>query len=125
MSSGAFVNAIIEDSEGGYWPCRVQPETLNCSITGAANSTAVVPGGSTAYPVSAKLSKTAKEIGFSPAFVTLAWTGAPPVGYLASENVRLPVINQVFRAACIKGATGTYLGADVEVVSRPNGESFV
>lgn len=117
MSAGAFETAFYETSaENGSFVlrCRVQPETLAASIAATAN--AGVAGPATA-PGSATISQGRRSAGVNMRYVTLGWTAAPPAGY-SGDPVRIPVLDPAVFAAWTLGATGTYLGAGVEVLGR-------
>jgi len=117
MSSGEFVNAFYETSaENGSFVlrCRVQPETLAATIDGTAN--AGVAGPATA-PGSATISQGRRTAGVNMRYVTLGWTAAPPTDY-SGDPVRIPVLDPATFTAWTLGATGTYLGTAVEVLSR-------
>jgi hypothetical protein len=118
MSAGAFSSAFYEmSSENGGFKlrCRVQPETLAATVAGEAN--AGVAGPATA-PGSATISQGRRTAGVNMRYVSLRWTATPPTGYLAGATVRIPVLDPSVFADWTLGATGTYLGAAVEVVGR-------
>lgn len=117
MSSGRFETAFYEmsDENGGFiLRCRVQPETLAAEIASTAN--AGVAGPATA-PGSATISQGRRTAGVNMRYVTLGWTAAPPAGY-SGDPVRIPVLDPAVFAEWTLGATGTYLGAAVEVLGR-------
>ena len=117
MSAGEFERSKYEasvDNGGGIYPIRVQPETTLLAIAGTANDP---PAGAVDQRVTAKASKGKREYGVGPRQVVLAWTGAPPTDY-SGDNVTVPVLTPGAFADYTIGATGTYLGAACEVVSR-------
>lgn len=117
MSAGNFIRSKYETSlenGGGIYPIRIQPETAQLTIAGQANA---APAGNIDQLVTAKANKSNGAYGVGARAVTLAFTGAPPDGY-SGENVRVAVLTPDAFAAYTVGATGTYLGAAVEVVSR-------
>ena len=117
MSAGAFQTAFYEMSaENGSYVlrCRVQPETLAASIASTANASAAGPATA---PGSATISQGRRTAGVNMRSVTLAWTATPPTGY-SGDPVRIPVLDPAVFAEWTLGATGTYLGAAVEVVGR-------
>jgi len=117
MSAGQFTNNFYETSSenGGFiLRCRVQPETLAAEIGGLANAG---PLGPATAPGSATSSQGRRSAGVNMRYVTLGWTGTPPTGY-SGDPVRLPVLDPATFTAWTLGATGTYLGAAVEVLSR-------
>lgn len=117
MSAGSFDTAFYELSadNGGYiMRCRVQPETLAAEIDSVANAGAEGPADA---PGSATISQGRRSAGVNMRYVTLGWTAAPPAGY-SGDPVRIPVLTPTTFAAWTLGATGTYLGAAVEVLGR-------
>lgn len=117
MSAGAFESAFYEMSSenGGFvLRCRVQPETLAATIAGTAN--AGVAGPATA-PGSATISQGRRTAGVNMRYVTLKFTATLPTGY-SGDPVRIPVLDPAVFAEWTLGATGTYLGQAVEVLSR-------
>jgi len=117
MSAGVFETAFYETSSenGGFvLRCRVQPETLNAEIDGTSNASAIGPATA---PGSATSSQGRRSAGVNMRYVSLGWTGAAPAGY-SGDPVRISVLEPDTFAAWTLGATGTYLGAAVEVLSR-------
>lgn len=117
MSAGTFETAFYKMSaeNGGFvLRCRAQPETLAASIASTPN--AGVAGPATA-PGSATISQGRRTAGVNMRYVTLAFTGTPPTGY-SGDPVRIPVLDPAVFSEWTLGATGTYLGAPVEVVGR-------
>lgn len=117
MSAGAFETAFygLSAENGGFTiRCRVQPETLAAEIGGTANAGAAGPADA---PGSATISQGRRSAGVNMRYVTLGFTGAAPAGY-SGDPVRIPVLTPATFAAWTLGATGTYLGAAVEVLGR-------
>ncbi len=117
MSAGEFTSAFYEtSSENGSFilRCRVQPETLAATIGGTANAGVAGPANA---PGSATISQGRRSAGVNMRYVTLSFTGAAPTGY-SGDPVRIPVLDPAVFADWTLGATGTYLGSDVEVLSR-------
>lgn len=124
MSAGQFVRSFYEADYGdgtAVHPIRVQEETLDATIGGVQNESEAVAATN---PIRAQVGKGKREIGLGARMVTLEFTGAsgePPTGGApegyTGDNVRIPALTQDFAEACTEGATGTYLGANVEVVS--------
>lgn len=117
MSAGPFETVFYETSSenGGFvLRARVQPETLAASISATPNAGNVGP--STA-PGSATISQGRRTAGVNMRYVTLGFTGAAPDGY-SGDPVRIPVLTPATFTAWTLGATGTYLGVAVEVLSR-------
>jgi len=118
MSAGAFVRSRYEaaaENGGGIYSIRIQPETQNLTIATVANDP---PAGAVDQKVSCRASGSARKIGLNAFRVRIRWTGTPPTGYLATSPIALPVLTPEARAAYVVGATGTYLGAAVEVIGR-------
>lgn len=117
MSAGPFQTAFYETSSenGGFkLRCRVQPETLAATVAGETNAS---PSGPATAPGSATISQGRRSAGVNMRYVTLRFTAAPPTGY-SGDPVRIPVLDPAVFAEWTLGATGTYLGAAVEVVGR-------
>lgn len=117
MSAGEFTRTFYEldtGNGGGIARIRVQPETLAATIGGSANT---APAGPATVPVSASVSAGNRENGIKARSVTLLFTAAAPTGY-SGDPVTIPVMQESTFAAWTLGATGTYLGAAVEVIGR-------
>lgn len=117
MSAGNFERSKYEasiENGSGIYSIRIQPETAQLTIAGTANDP---PAGAVDQRVTARANKSNGAYGVGARAVTLAFTGTPPDGY-SGENVRVAVLTPDAFADYIVGATGTYLGASVEVVSR-------
>lgn len=117
MSSGIFTKTFYETSSenGGYiLRAKTQPETLAATIAGTANAGAAGPATA---PGSATISQGRRTAGVNMRYVTLGWTAAAPTGY-SGDPVRIPVLDPATFTLWTLGATGTYLGAAVEVLSR-------
>jgi len=123
MSAGNFVPVLVDGTDGNIYNMSAQPESLLLVIGGVTNVNGGGGGGTNAS-VSMKRSKSDSEIGARPAIVSLSWSGNPPAGYSATSIVTVPILTQAMRAACAPGATGTYLGEPVSVVSL-SPESYV
>lgn len=116
MSAGVFQLAKYQsDTAANIFAVRVQPETLAATIATVANA---VPAGAVTMPGRLRLSNGRRAAGVRARKVTLAFTGTPPTGYKPGATVRIPGMTPAFFAACSIGATGTYLGAPVQVVGR-------
>jgi hypothetical protein len=116
MSAGVFQLARYQgDVSTQVFNVRVQPETLSATIATVANASATA---ASTIPGRLKTSAGRKTAGLRPRRVTLSWTAAPPANYKAGSTVRVLALTPAFFAACTIGATGTYLGAAVQVVGR-------
>lgn len=117
MSAGAFETARYEagaENGGGIYSITVQPETLALQIGGVTNAS---PAGAVDQIVRAKARKGTREYGVGARAVRLEFTGSPPTAY-SGDQVVVPVMTPDAFLAYTVGATGTYLGAAVAVVSR-------
>jgi hypothetical protein len=116
MSAGVFqLSRYQSDVTTRIYPVRVQPETLSATIASVANA---APAGAATEQGRLRVSAGRKTAGVRPRKVSLAWTATPPAGYKAGAVVRIVAMTPAFYAACVIGATGTYLGVAVQVVGR-------
>lgn len=118
MSAGTFVTSRYETNSpglaGAIMPIRVQPETILLTINGVGNDP---PAGGSTLPLFVQVSASDNEYGVKPRKATLRFTSGAPTGY-SGQDVSVPLLNPaIAAAAATPGATGTYLLADVEVVS--------
>lgn len=123
MSAGIFEVSKYETNSpalgGIIMPIRVQPETIAAIIGGVSNA---APAGDVDVPLRVSVSAGNTEYGVKPRKAVLRFTGAAPADY-SGDDVSIALLTPAIAAAAIPGATGTYLGAAVEVISsRP--ESF-
>ena len=114
MSQGQFLNSRYERGTGGIHPIRVQPETLQLNLGGTPNDP---PAGAVSDFISARVSGSRRGLGLFARTVTIAWTGTPPTGYDDRGQVTLPWMDATTFTTLGRGVSGTYLGADVQVVS--------
>ena len=123
MSAGNFVTSRYETNSPGLggiiMPIKVQPETILLTIAGVGNDP---PAGAVDFPLRVSVSAGNSEYGVRPRKATLRFTGTPPTGY-SGDDVTVPLLTPAMAAAAAPGATGTYLLADVEVISTKP-ESF-
>lgn len=117
MSAGDFVNSKYQSDEGGIYAIRVQPETLALTINGTANT---APAGDVDQEGLARVSGSRRRIGLKARLVRFRFTAAPTGGgYSVGDILSLPILTQATYNAIPKaGATGTYLGAAIEVVGK-------
>lgn len=122
MSSGKFEKSFYEADYGAgtaIHPIRVQPETLDFSIGAAVNTPAAVAATN---PIRAQVTKGKREAGLGARIVNLEFPEAEdgtqdvPDGY-TGDPVSIPVLTKALAQLCIEGATGSYLGVDVKVIS--------
>lgn len=117
MSAGNFVTSRYETSSPGLggviMPIKVQPETILLTIAGVGNDP---PAGAVDFPLRVSVSAGNSEYGVKARKATLRFTGTPPTGY-SGDDVSVPLLTPAMAAAAAPGATGTYLLADVEVIS--------
>jgi len=117
MSSGSFTNTfyvLSTENGGAVMRARVQPETLAATIGGSANAGGAGPATA---PGSAVISRGRQSRGVNMRYVTLKWTAGAPDEY-DGLTAKIPVLTPTVFASWTLGATGTYLGAAVEVVGR-------
>lgn len=117
MSAGAFSRSFYENDEGTLvFPIRVQPETLEATISGTQNQPAaeVATAGLPTVNVSAGV----RENGVIPrkVTVTLAATATAPDGY-KGEPLQIVALSKAWFDLAIKGAAVTYLGTTWVVLS--------
>ncbi len=116
MSAGSFLDAFYELNNGDIAAIRVQPETAALVLDGVTNA---IPAGPATLPVSAKVSKTNREIGIGPRTVTIEFTGAVPDGYAPNSKITLPWFEAAsWNALPPRGATGTYLTVGVRLTGK-------
>jgi len=117
MSSGAFTISRYESAEGPIHPIRLQPETLLLVLGGASNDPPVNPVDN---EISCYARKPKERYGIGARGVRLAWEtpATPPTGYKPFETLVAPILTPALFAAAVVGTTGTYLGANVVVVSK-------
>lgn len=117
MSAGKFARLKYEASYDStqIHPIRVQPETRDAVIGGTQN---FPPSGAATNPISAVVSGSKRTKGLTPRKVTLEFSGEVPTGYAEGAQVTIPCLSVAFYVKClVTGATGTYLGKPVSVVS--------
>lgn len=110
MSAGVFENVAYEGDNGQFYNARVQPETLDMTIDGTANSAAAGPipaGQPSAYMRGSK-----RQLGITARTVSLRLPngGTPPTGY-SGDNVTVPVMTPALFGAISRSSTVVYLGA--------------
>lgn len=114
MSAGTFARTKYQANNGDIYPIRLQPETLELTIGGTANS---APAGATTERLLASVSKGNREYGVKPRRVGVKFSAAPPVGYKPDQIYYIPILGSAFYGTIAVGATGIYLGVAVDVVS--------
>lgn len=115
MSAGAFQLFRYQRNDGEIHPIRLQPETEALVIEGIDNDQ---PAGAATRQTLASVSKSNTAHGLRPRKINVKFTGTPPTGYKADQTYCLPALQPAIWNAAVTGATGTYLGVAVEVVSR-------
>lgn len=115
MSAGNFISSRYEDDGGRVYRARIQPETLALQLNGATNT---APTGAVDQPVSANMTGSFRRNGCNARRVRVRFTGAPPTGYSADDILTIPVLRPAAfnTMTAVQGATGSYLGADIELV---------
>lgn len=115
MSSGAFQYARYVDDDGEDWRIRVQPETLALTIAGTANAGGTGTGATNG---TVRTSQSKRAFGVKPRTVSFKFTGTIPEGYKGDPISNIPLLQEAIYNAATPLATGTYLGAAIEVLSR-------
>lgn len=113
MSAGNFTRSRYESNSGRIYPIRVQPETISLTLNSVANA---APTGAATEEVSAQVGKGRRTLGMNARTVTLQFTGTPPDGYKENGITRVPILTESVFDGIVRGQTGTYNGATVEVV---------
>lgn len=119
MSAGAFTLTGYEADYGdgtAIHPIRIQPETAALVINAVNNTGSATVNISN--PISAQVSRSRKALGLHSRMVSIRFTATPPTGYLANQILRVPLLNQSIKEVAVAGATGTYLGVAIQVVSN-------
>lgn len=117
MSAGVFVvRAYSADYDNTQnHPIQIQPETLALEIGGVANGDAV---GNINNPISAVVSKSMRSFGLNARRVTIKFAeGQEPEGYKPGGLITLPWLRPATFQRWPRGTSGTYLGADINVIS--------
>lgn len=120
MSAGSFLNSRYEASyaTGQIHPIRIQPETAALALTADTSETNAPPTGAVTNPISALVSRGARQKGLKPRKVTIRVTGTPPTGYEVGSTVTLPILNEVLFGDLNQGVSVNYLGTTWEVLGR-------
>lgn len=114
MSAGPFVTSKYQADNGDIYRIRVQPETIAANI-GGANSP---PAGAIDAQGSARVGGGKRQIGIKARAFTFKFTGTPPDGYSTNQILRIPILTKAVFDGVLPGATGTYLGATVQLVGK-------
>ena len=116
MSAGEFTDALYQADSGEIHPIRVQPETLLFTSGGTANA---APAGPATSDISAKVGKTAREIGLGPRHLTFKFdAGQAPTGYEDRGTIRIPVLTTAAFTAYVRGNAATYLTGTGVIVNK-------
>lgn len=115
MSAGAFVNSKYEADNGDIYFVRVQPETLALTVNATANT---APTDPIDQQVSAKVSKTRREIGIGCRGVGLRFDGAVPDGYKPGSTLFVPVLQKGLYDTIDRGSVITYLSNTATLVYK-------
>lgn len=114
MSEGSFLRTKYETDNGDVVSVRIQPETLTLTVDGTANA-APTTAFSAGFP-SAKVSGGRRTLGINCRKCNLVFNAAPE-GYKQDSVISVPVLKQAMEAKIVQGATGTYAGVAITVVS--------
>jgi len=115
MSAGAFVRSKYESDSGEIYSIRLQEETIAATIASAPNA---APSGAVTGEPSAFARGSRRGIGVNARGIRVAFTAAPPTGYLAGQVLSVPILQKTVWDGIARLDTGTYIGAAVEVVSK-------
>lgn len=119
MSAGIFTIIGYEGDYGdgtAVHPIKVQPETLGLVIGGVTNAGTAVSNINN--PISAQVSGSRRSLGLHPRMVSFEFTATPPATYAANQTLRLPLLTKDMKDVAVLGATGTYQGVAIRVVSN-------
>lgn len=117
MSSGLFENSKYQLPNGTICSVRIQPETATATFA---------PGGTNAPPAGAVNLAGVYNLNrghrrrrpFSCRYVRVRFSGTPPAGYAANTILQIPILTNAVYAAITEQSTGSYLGADIAVLSK-------
>lgn len=115
MSEGGFQRSKYLTNLGTIHAIKVQPETLQLIIDGQINAP---PAGDIDRETTAWATGSRKRNGVTARKIGITWVTAPPTGYQVNEIIYIPVMTPTSFNQYLVGQTGSYLGADVEVVGR-------
>lgn len=120
MSAGAFEDGKYGSSNTFVYPVRVQPESKDLTLGGAAN--AYPAGALTANIGTLALTKSRRGFGVIPRTVTVEFT-EEPAGQVADyagigSQFTVPVFNQTVWDGYTKGQAGTYLGTACKFIVK-------
>lgn len=97
-------------------PITVDEQTLELEIGGVANGDAL---GNVNNPISAVVSRGKRAAGLNARTVSVKFAeGAAPAGYSENSIIRLPWLRPATFGAIVRGAEGTYLGAEINVIGK-------
>lgn len=116
MSAGPNVKSRYKADNGDVYRCRVQPETLALTLNAVANAATADPVD---QEVTARMRGSRRQFGITARKVSLEFTGVLPTGY-SGDPVEVPIMQKTVFDGITTGQTGTYLGADVAVISKTN-----
>lgn len=120
MSAGVFSRSKYQSDGGAIWPVKVQPETLNLSVTsGNGSVTNSPPDGAISGDVpSAIVGGSRRRYGVHTRGLRLKFTGTPPTGYKPDSPIFVPVLKKETYDAIARNSTGTYLGVAIQVIGK-------
>lgn len=119
MSAGVFTIIGYEADYGdgtAVHPIKIQPETLSLTIGGVTNAGSAV--SNITNPISAQVSRSRRALGLHPRMVSFEFTATPPATYAPNQTLRLPILTKDMKDVSTLGATGTYQGVAIRVVSN-------
>jgi hypothetical protein len=115
MSSGAFQSSKYETNSGAVLKCRIQPETLDFTIAGTANT---ATSAAIDTPGSARMGGGKRRFGVTARAVYINFDDGAPAGYKDGVTYAIPCLRTNVYDAAETAATGTYLGTTCRIVGR-------
>lgn len=115
MSAGNFEVSRYTDDGGNIYPIRVQPETAALVIGGVTNDPNPAPVTTSMF---ARSRKNRNEYGVGARSISVRFTSTLPTGYAANQSLSIPILQAATWSGISPTDTGTYLGQDVEVISK-------
>lgn len=115
MSAGAFVRSFYTDDDADVHPIRVQPETLEATFDGTANT---APAGPATSNISAQVTGSRRGLGLFARYVTVVFTATPPAGYAVGQRYKIVVPSLTVYNGINVNDTAEYLETAAQVISK-------
>lgn len=119
MSTGDFTRSKYQANDGKIFPVKLQPETIQLTLGGVANTPPV--GDVLSGLPTVKVSTGAREFGVRPRGVVIELTATGGVGfadYAEGNKYRVTVLTEELWDAAAAEQVGTYLGIACKVSSK-------